>query len=166
MRKDKTSHYLDIAQTWAQRGTCIRRNFGAIIVKNDEVIGSGYTGAPRGRQNCCDLNICVRNELNVPRGRMYELCRSVHAEQNAIIQAPRQQMIDSTLYLVCIDYNTGEIVPFAMPCTICKRLIINSGIKEICVRVSESEYKIIHVEEFINDDESLKYDGDMSKVGY
>ena len=84
-RRDKTNYYLDIATVVLERGTCLRRNYGAIIVKNDEIISTGYTGAPRGRKNCMDLGFCRRNALNIPRGQRYELCRSVHAEENAII---------------------------------------------------------------------------------
>lgn len=99
-RRDKTNYYLDIAEVVSERGTCLRRNFGAIIVKNDEIIATGYTGAPRGRKNCTDLNFCKREELNIPRGTHYELCRSVHAEANCIISASRKDMIGATLYLV------------------------------------------------------------------
>ena len=101
-RRDKHNYYLDIAETVAERGTCLRRNFGSIIVKNDEIISTGYVGAPRGRKNCTDLGRCIRQELNIPRGERYEICRSVHAEANAIISAERRDMIDATLYLVGI----------------------------------------------------------------
>ena len=109
MRIDKTNYYLDLAETILERGTCLRRNYGAVIVKNDEVISTGYTGAPRGRANCINLNKCIREELNIPKGQRYELCRSVHAEQNAIISAPRRDMIGSTLYLVGKEYKTNKI---------------------------------------------------------
>ena len=92
-RRDKHNYYLDLAETVAQRGTCLRRHFGAVIVKNDEVISTGYVGAPRGRKNCSDLGVCIREKLNIPRGERYELCRSVHAEANAIISASRNQML-------------------------------------------------------------------------
>ena len=130
-RVDKINYYLDIAQTVAARGTCLRRNFGAIIVKNDEIISTGYVGAPRGRQNCCDLGYCTREKLNVPRGERYELCRSVHAEANAIISAPRSEMIGSTLYLVGLEYKDGSYVVNANPCAMCKRMIINAGIRRV-----------------------------------
>ena len=100
-RRDKINYYLDIAETVLERGTCLRRNFGAIIVKNDQIVSTGYVGAPRGRENCCDLGYCTRAKLNIPRGQRYELCRSVHAEANAIIHASRTDMLKSTLYLVC-----------------------------------------------------------------
>ena len=99
-RRDKHNYYLDLAETVSQRGTCLRRHFGAVIVKNDEVISTGYVGAPRGRKNCSDIGICIREKLNIPRGERYELCRSVHAEANAIISASRDQMIGASLYLV------------------------------------------------------------------
>src|SRR3712207_5848538 len=114
-----------------ERGTCLRRNFGAIIVKNDEIISSGYTGAPRGRKNCSDLKRCRREELNVERGTRYELCRSVHAERNAIISARRQDMLNGVLYLVGKEVATGELVKNAAPCSLCKRFIINAGISKV-----------------------------------
>ncbi|WP_461248527.1 deoxycytidylate deaminase, partial [Treponema sp. R6D11] len=96
MRKDKTNYYLDIAQSISSRGTCLRRNFGSIIVNNDQIVSTGYTGSPRGRANCSDRGDCFRNEKNIPRGERYELCRSVHSEANAIIHASRPEMIGST----------------------------------------------------------------------
>ena len=155
-RIDKINYYLDIAETVVERGTCLRRNFGAIIVKNDEIISTGYVGAPRGRKNCCDLGYCTREKLNIPRGERYELCRSVHAEQNAIISASRRDMIDSTLYLVGINYKDKTYVENANPCALCKRMIINSGIKEIIIRDTKKKYRIIKVEDYIKNDESLE----------
>ena len=111
MRIDKINYYLDIAESTLERSTCIRRNFGAIIVKNDEIISTGYNGAPRGRKNCIDLGYCMREKLNIPRGERYEMCRSVHAEQNAIISASRRDLIDATIYLVGKEVATGEYVP-------------------------------------------------------
>ena len=156
MRTDKINYYLNIAETTLERSTCIRRNFGAIIVKNDEIISTGYNGAPRGRKNCTDLGYCMREKMNVPRGERYELCRSVHAEQNAIISASRKDMIDSDLYLVGIDYNTKEYVSDARPCAMCKRVIINAGIKKIYIRSDKKNYVTIPVQEFIDNDESLE----------
>ena len=142
-RIDKINYYLDIAETVVERGTCLRRNFGAIIVKNDEIISTGYVGAPRGRKNCCDLGYCTREKLNIPRGERYELCRSVHAEQNAIISASRRDTIDSTLYLVGINYKDHTYVENANPCALCKRMIINSGIKEVIIRDTKKKYRAI-----------------------
>ena len=109
-RKDKNNYYLDIAEAVSRRGTCLRKLYGAVIVKNDEIISTGYVGAPRGRKNCSDLNYCVRAKLAIPRGERYELCRSVHAECNAIISASREAMIDSTLYLVGFELPSMEYV--------------------------------------------------------
>lgn len=154
-RTDKVNYYLDIAQTVAKRGTCMRRNFGAIIVKNDEIISTGYTGSPRGRKNCIDMGFCMRENLNIPRGERYELCRSVHAEMNAIISASRQQMIGSTLYLVGIDAKSGEVVDNACSCSLCKRMIINAGIDKVIVRDSEATFRVIEVRDWIFKDDSL-----------
>lgn len=155
MRRDKINYYLDIAQMVAERGTCIRRNFGAIIVKNDEIISTGYTGAPRGRKNCSDLGTCIRNELNIPRGERYEMCRSVHAEANAIISARRSDMIGASLYLACLDAESGEIFGGTSSCAMCKRLVINAGIERVIVRDTAEEYRIIEVSDWIENDDSL-----------
>lgn len=154
-RRDKINYYLDLAEMVSQRSTCLRRHFGAVLVQNDEVISTGYTGAPRGRKNCSDLNYCVRQKLNVPRGERYELCRSVHAEANAIISTSRDKMLGSTLYLVGIECDTGDYVENASSCSMCKRLIINAGIQHVIIRDNKDEYRIIHVQKWIEDDESL-----------
>ena len=160
-RRDKTNYYLDIAETVLERGTCLRRNFGAIIVKNDQIISTGYVGAPRGRENCSDLGYCTREKLKIPRGQRYELCRSVHAEQNAIIAASRNDMIGATLYLVGRDVNTGELVPNASACSMCKRLIINAGISRVIIRNTKDAYTVVNVMDWIENDESLE-----GKKGY
>lgn len=154
-RRDKTNYYLDISQTVAERGTCLRRNFGAIIVKNDEIIATGYNGAPRGRINCSDCGECMRERLNVPKGQRYELCRSVHAEANCIISAPRNDMIGSSLYLSCLDAKSGKLFGEVEPCSMCKRLIINAGIEQVVVRTSPSEFRTISVNDWVENDESL-----------
>ncbi len=154
-RRDKINYYLDIAQTVAERGTCLRRNYGAIIVKNDEIISTGYTGAPRGRKNCLDLNFCIRQQMNIPRGERYEMCRSVHAEANAIISASRRDMIDAEIFIVGIDAETGKIVENSSSCAMCKRQIINSGIKKVYIRDTEKDYRIVEVQEWIDNDDSL-----------
>ena len=154
-RTSKENYYLDIAQTVAVRSTCLRRSFGAIIVKNDSIISTGYNGAPRGRKNCCDLGFCMRDKLNIPRGERYELCRSVHAEANAIIAASRDQMIGSTIYMACIDSKTGELVPGTTSCMMCKRQVINAGIERVVVRDDPENYRVINVADWIDDDDSL-----------
>jgi dCMP deaminase len=155
MRKDKENYYLDIAETVLERGTCLRRNFGAIIVKNDQIISSGYTGAPRGRKNCTDLGICLRESLSIPRGERYELCRSVHAEANAIIHASRNDMLGGSLYLVGKDAKTQEYVKNAAPCAMCKRLIINSGITRILIRNATGFFTATYIDDWIANDDSL-----------
>lgn len=154
-RRDKNNYYLDIAETVLERGTCLRRNYGAIIVNNDEIISSGYTGSPRGRKNCSDVGTCIRKKLNVPRGTHYELCRSVHSEANAIISASRKDMIGGVLYLVGKDVDSGDLVENAAPCSMCKRMIINSGISKVVIRDSKDKYRSIEVTAWIEDDESL-----------
>lgn len=160
-RVDKINYYLDIAQTVSERCTCIRRNFGALIVKNDEIISTGYVGAPRGRKNCTDLGYCTREALKIPRGERYELCRSIHAEANAIISASRSQMIGATLYLVCVDYKTKELVSGTNSCAMCKRMIINAGIETVIIRDTKTDYRIIDVNDWIDNDDSLE-----GKFGY
>ncbi len=154
-RTDKKNYYLDIAETVLERGTCLRRNFGAIIVKHDQIVSTGYVGAPRGRKNCIDMGFCVREQNNIPRGERYELCRSVHAEANAIIHASRDAMIGSTLYLVGKDAKTGEYVENACACSMCKRMIINAGIKKVIIRNSKNKFTALYVDEWIQNDESL-----------
>jgi dCMP deaminase len=155
-RKDRINYYLDIAETVTERSTCIRRQWGAVIVKNDEIISTGYNGAPRGRKNCTDVGTCIREKLQVPRGERYELCRSVHAEQNAIISASRRDMIGATLFIVGVDPKTNEYVEKSMPCALCKREIINSGLERVIIRDTKTEYREIPVQEFIDNDESLE----------
>ena len=154
-RKDKYNYYLDIAETVSERGTCLRRNYGSIIVKNDEIISTGYTGAPRGRKNCTDINTCIREELKVKRGTHYELCRSVHSEANAIISASRRDMICATLYLVGKDVITKNYVKDANSCSMCKRMIINAGIEKVVIRDSKKQYRTIYVDKWVEDDDSL-----------
>ena len=154
-RRDKHNYYLDIAQTILERATCLRNNVGAVIVKNDEIISTGYNGAPRGRANCCDLGVCRREQLGIPRGQRYELCRSVHAEQNAIIAAPRNEMIGATLYLAMCNSKTGELVSDASPCNMCRRMIINAGIERVIIRNTPFEYTIHNVQDYIDQDDTL-----------
>ena len=155
-RRDKTNYYLDLADVVSKRGTCLRRRYGAVIVKNDEVISTGYVGAPRGRKNCSDLGVCIRQKLNIPRGERYELCRSVHAEANAIISAEREKMIGSTLYLAGREVSTGEYISQSSCCSMCKRMVINAGIETVIIRDTENEYRVVKVEDWIENDESLE----------
>ncbi len=153
-RTDKVNYYLDIADTVLHRSTCIRRQYGAIIVRNDEIISTGYNGAPRGRINCSDLGYCRREAMQVPSGERYELCRSVHAEANAIISASRRDMLGGTLYLVGREAKSGALTD-AVPCSMCKRTIINSGIKDVVMRNADGSFIVVDVDEWVRDDESL-----------
>ena len=155
MRRDKVNYYLDLAEAVAKRGTCLRRLYGAVIVKADEVISTGYVGAPRGRANCNDLGVCVRMKLGIPRGERYELCRSVHAEANAIISASRDKMLGSSLYMVGTEVETGEYVSNSCSCSMCKRMIINAGIERVYIRDNKDEYRMIMVQDWIDNDESV-----------
>ena len=160
-RVNKPNYYLDIAETVLKRSTCLRKKYGAIIVKNDVIVSTGYNGAPRGRENCCSLGYCMRDELNIPRGERYELCRSIHAEANAIINASREQMLGSTLYLVGKDTKTGELISDISSCMMCKRMVINAGIEKVVFRTGEDSYYEIKVREWVINDDSL-----TGKFGY
>lgn len=154
-RISKENYYLDIAQTVAERSTCMRKKYGAIIVKNDVIISTGYNGAPRGRKNCNELQFCMREKLCIPRGERYELCRSVHAEANAIIAAPRDQMLGATLYMTCVSPKSNTIVSGTSSCMMCKRQVINAGIAYVVVRDDKENFRKIDVNDWIEDDDSL-----------
>ena len=152
---DKHNYYLNIAEAVSCKSTCLRRNYGAVIVNNDEIISTGYNGTPRGVENCNTRGSCIRTELNIPRGTNYNLCGSVHSEQNAIISASRRDMIGGTLYLCGKDNSTGEYVENGNCCCICKRMIINAGIKQVVIRDTINKYRIIDVKDWTTDIESL-----------
>ena len=155
-RRDKINYYLDIAEAVTGRGTCLRRNFGAVIVKNDTIISTGYVGAPRGRANCNELHYCTREKLQVPRGERYELCRSVHAEANAIISASRNECIGGDIYLVGHDAKTGEILSDATSCSMCRRMIINAGLRRVVIRNTKTEFTVVPVQDWIDQDDTLE----------
>ena len=154
-RTSKINYYLDIADAVQERSTCLRRRYGAIIVRNDEIISTGYNGAPRGRRNCTDLGVCARETLNIPSGQRYELCRSVHAEANAIISASRRDMLGSTLYLAGRDSKTGELLHDTTSCSMCRRQIINAGIERVVIRNTDTDYSVVHVEDWIREDDTM-----------
>ena len=154
-RIDKENYYLDIAETVLERSTCARKHYGAIIVRNDEIIATGYNGAPRGRINCTDLGYCLRQKLGIPSGQRYELCRSVHAEANAIISAARKETLGGTLYLVGRDAETGALHPDSQPCAMCRKLILNAGLSKVVMRNTETQYTVAHVEDWIRCDDSI-----------
>ena len=134
MRINKESYYLKIAQAVSLRSTCLKRNYGCVIVNNDEIIATGYNGSPRGYTNCCDTGICMRLDKPHNSGD-YSDCCSVHAEQNAMLSASRSEMLGATMYLFGSEYISGYIVPVDIedcePCPICMRMIQNSGITKV-----------------------------------
>ena len=155
-RRDKVNYYLDLADVVSKRGTCLRRLYGAVIVKDDEVIATGYVGAPRGRKNCSDLGVCIRQKMNIPRGERYELCRSVHAEANAIISAERGRMIGSSIYLSGREVSTGEYIRNSNSCSMCKRMIINAGLRRVVIRNTNTEFTVVQVQDWIDQDDTLE----------
>ena len=156
-RRDKINYYLDLAEMVSQRSTCLRRRYGAVIVNNDEVVSTGYNGAPRGRKNCTEVGWCIREKLKIPRGERYEICRSVHAEANAIISAARDRMLGASLYLTGVDAQTGEYVANSSSCSMCKRQVINAGITKGYVRDDKESYRVVDVnEDWVVNDESLE----------
>ena len=154
-RISKENYYLNIAETVLERSTCLRRLYGAIIVKNDEIISTGYNGAPRGRANCSDLGYCSREAMKIPRGERYELCRSVHAEANAIISASRRDMVGGTIYLVGRNAATGELLPDATSCLMCRRMVINAGLERVVIRRTKTEFEVVPVETWIAEDDLM-----------
>jgi dCMP deaminase len=148
-RVSKPQYYLNIAHEVARRGTCLRRRYGAVIVNNDQIIATGYAGAPRMTLNCTEIGSCIRVKLGVPSGEHYEWCRAVHAEQNAIINASRFDMIGATLYLAGVSSDTGTLVKGAEPCRICKRMIINAGIERVIVQTSLGRYKVLLIRDWV-----------------
>jgi dCMP deaminase len=131
MRISKEEYYLGIAKAVALRSPCLRRKYGAIIVKNDTIVSTGYNGPARGSTNCEEVG-CIKEILNLPHYSGYDYCPAVHAEENAVINAARNgnSVIDGTLYLYGIDVKTNKPVA-GMPCPRCKRVLINAGIKEV-----------------------------------
>lgn len=142
-RRNKDEYYLDIAASVAKRSTCLRRRYGAVIVNNDEIIATGYNGSPRGEKNCCDTGECWREAHHIPHGEQYEKCVSVHAEMNAIISAARKDMVGGTLYLM--GFDDSNPIFHAVPCTICRRLIKNAGIKRVVNDYGEIDINYIPI---------------------
>ena len=154
-RMSKDKYYLNIADAVLDRSTCLRRKYGAIIVKNDEILSTGYNGAPRGRVNCSELGYCNREQLRIPSGQRYELCRSVHAEANAIISASRRDMVGSTLYLVGRDGRTGALLGDATSCAMCRRQVINAGISKVVIRKTKAEFDVVDVQDWVQQEDDV-----------
>ena len=131
-RVGKTGYYLGIAEQVLARSTCVRRRYGAVIVNNDEIISTGYNGAPRGEDDCLSRGVCHRDELGVPKGERYELCVAVHAEQNCMLSASRTDMIGGTIYIVGKEVNGDYADP--RPCLLCRKMLKNAGIEKVVGR--------------------------------
>ncbi len=155
-RISKEDYYLNIAKAVSLRSTCLRRKYGAVVVKNDTIVSTGYNGAPRGTDNCCDTGECIRKKLNIPSGERYELCRSVHAEQNAIISANRNDTNGATLYLAGIDADTGVMIDAPDCCMMCKRVVINSGITKVIFLNSDGTHRTADITEWIKNQKENK----------
>jgi dCMP deaminase len=158
-RITKDEYYLNIAKEVARRSTCLRRHYGAVIVNNDQIVSTGYAGAPRGTANCSEIGTCLRIQLHARRGEHYEWCRAVHAEQNAIIHASRFDMIGATLFLVGVSPATSHVIKGAEPCKICKRMIINAGIEKVVTQTSADTHRAEYVKDWIH-----RNMGDFKKV--
>ena len=129
-RPSKDEYYLGIAEAVLERSTCLRRKYGAVLVKGDEIVSTGYNGSPRGEANCCDTGVCEREALNIPKGERYELCCAIHAEDNAITSAGRHKACGATLYIVGKNTADGSYANPA-PCMMCRRKIVNAGITRV-----------------------------------
>ena len=143
-RVSKIDTYLNCAEVFAYRSTCIKRKYGAVIVKDDCVISTGYNGAPRGLDNCCDIGECPRMKLGLHQGDGYSICRAVHAEANALLNCSRQQTIGADLYLVGVNPSDNSIHK-AKPCPLCARMIIQAGIRNVVLRIGEKEGEFVTV---------------------
>ncbi len=158
-RPGKDEYYLNIAREVCRRGTCLRRQYGAVIVNDDQIVSTGYAGAPRGVANCVDLGRCLREELAIPAGQRYELCRSVHAEMNAVIHASRAQTLGATLYLAGIEVASGQPTAHPEPCLLCRRVIINAGIARVVVQPRGREIVSLNPEDWMNEENEAARQG-------
>lgn len=152
-RPDKDEYYLNIAKVVSNRSTCLKMLTGAIIVKEDQIIATGYVGSPRNTKSSIDHNFCLREKLNIPSGSKYELCRSVHAEQNAIINAARAgvSLLGGDMYIYGESRKTKKTIN-AFPCFICKKMIINAGLNRIISSIEGKEnFKIFYVKKWVKE---------------
>ena len=148
---------MELAYTVAGWSSCFQENrqIGAVIVRDKRILTTGYNGAPRGRKNCVDMGFCTREAMQVPRGQRYELCRSVHAEANAIISASRRDMVGSTLYLVGKDAQSGALLGDATSCAMCRRQVINAGISRVIIRQTKTDYQVVDVSDWVHQEDDL-----------
>ncbi len=151
-RPTKDEYYLNIAREVSLKSTCFRRAIGAIIIRDDQIISTGYAGAPRKTKDSLEHGYCLRDKLNIPHGQRYELCRSVHAEQNAIINAARAgvSLLGGDMYLYGSIPGKNQSIN-AFPCFICKKMIINAGLKRVICSTEKGKMKIFLVSDWIRD---------------
>jgi dCMP deaminase len=148
-RPSKDEYYWNIAREVAGRATCLIAKFGAVIVNNDVIISTGYVGAPRGTKSCIERGYCIRRRDGIPSGTNYERCASVHAEMNAMLHASRTDMIGGTMYLFGAKRIDGEdIMVDSLPCLICKKMILNSGVSKFVSNKSSGNLEVFDVEEW------------------
>jgi dCMP deaminase len=169
-RPQKDQYYLNIAKEVSQRGTCFRAKYGAVILKGDQIVATGYVGAPRGTKDCFERGYCLRDKLKIPHGTQYEICRSAHAEMNAIINAARAgvSLLGGTLYFYAENGKTGEKVD-AFPCYICKKMIINAGLDRIVCSKKDGGFQIFYVKDWVEEwkqgdilDDKYQYGADQN----
>ena len=163
-RPSKENYYLNMAKATSMRGTCLRRNYGAVIVKDDRIISTGYTGAPVGIENCCDKGSCLRQQLNIPSGHNYELCHSVHAEMNAILKANPIDLKDSILYLYGYEVETNHPVQLATPCLLCTKMILNANIKCVIRHKYNPDHSVFDVDYMSKDDLINLYNSNIRSI--
>jgi dCMP deaminase len=151
-RTTKNEYYLGIAKEVARRSTCFRRSIGAIIIRDDQIISTGYVGAPRKTKDSFEHGECLRDKLNIPHGQRYELCRSVHAEQNAIINAARAgvSLLGGDMYIYGSTYGEGRPID-AFPCFICKKMIINCGLNQVISSTADGGMKTFRISQWAKD---------------
>ena len=149
-RISKIDTYLNVAEAFAYRSTCLKRKYGAVIVKDDVVVSTGYNGSPRGYTNCCDTGSGPRIERNLHQGQGYELCRAIHAEQNALLNCSREQTLGADLYLAGVNPEDNSIHR-AKPCPLCARLIIQAGIRDVILRTGPEagDYEVVPAKKLI-----------------
>ena len=168
-RISKEQYYMNIAREVSFRTSCFRAQHGSIIVKNDQIISTGYTGAPRNTRDCFERDNCLRRELDIPSGQRYELCRSVHSEQNAIINAARAGVstIGSRMYIYSVKLDEdGKVIPInAFPCFICKKEIVNAGISEVACHQINGSIKVYKTADWVKDWQKKDLFEDMVQYG-
>jgi len=169
-RPSKTQYYLRIAEEVSRRSTCYRVNIGTIIVRDDQIIATGYVGAPRKTRGCREHGFCLRDKLDIPHGHRYELCRSVHSEQNAIINAARAgvSLLGGDMYIYAQSLDDNRLID-AIPCFICKKMIVNAGIAHVISSMNDGSAKTFDVAAWIDQwqvydilDDKHQYGGDMN----